>query len=310
MSAAHWADRPERGSPWLMRLTAWAARRLGRRIVAPVIWLVVLYFYLSGRQARRSIARYQQRLAARHPEAVLPRKAAVYRQYLAFANALLDKLDVWQGKIGLADIELQDPDGLHAQMQGGSGQILVGAHLGNIEVCRALAERGRTLTLNVLVHDKHAPAFNALLGEAGSLRMRMIQVSELDAGRMMALAQALARGEWIAIAGDRVPLSGGRTVEVDFLGARAPLPQGPWLLAGLLGCPVNLLDCLLENGRYHVTLTRLADKIEWTRATRQREIARWAQAYADHLARSCARAPLQWFNFYPFWSDDAQPRRP
>ncbi|MDQ8034807.1 MAG: glycosyl transferase [Bordetella sp.] len=305
----HWADQAERGSPLLMRLTAWAARRLGRRAVAPVVWLVVLYFYLTGRRARRSIAHYQARLAATHPAAPLPRHAPVYRQYLAFADALLDKLDVWQHKITLRDVDLVDPDGLHAAMRGGSGQMLVGSHLGNLEICRALAEREQQLTINVLVHDKHAQAFNRLLGEAGAVHLRMIQVSELDAPRMLELAQALQRGEWIAIAGDRVPLSGERTVEVDFLGARAPLPQGPWLLAGLLGCPVNVLDCTRHGGRYRIAITRLTERVHWTRATRQQAVARWAQAYADHLAESCARAPLQWFNFYPFWSDDARPRR-
>ena len=308
-SDTHWAEQAERGSPLLMRLTAWGARRLGRRVVAPVVWLVVLYFYLTGRRARQSITQYQRRLTATHPEATLPRHARVYRHYLAFATALLDKLDVWQNKITLADVDLIDPDGLHAHMRGGSGQMLVGSHLGNIEICRALAEREQKLTINVLVHDKHAQAFNRLLGEAGAVHLRMIQVSELDAPRMMELAQALQRGEWIAIAGDRVPLSGERTVDVDFLGARAPLPQGPWLLAGLLGCPVNVLDCTRHDGRYRIAMTRLTDGVRWTRATRDREVARWAQAYADHLAASCARAPLQWFNFYPFWSDDAQPRR-
>ncbi|MCV6806745.1 glycosyl transferase, partial [Achromobacter ruhlandii] len=65
MSAAdsHWADQPERGSPVLMRLTAWAARRVGRRAVAPVVWLVVLYFYAFGPRARRAIGAYQRRLA-------------------------------------------------------------------------------------------------------------------------------------------------------------------------------------------------------------------------------------------------------
>lgn len=303
--SVHWADQPERGNPLLLRITAAAARHLGRGAVAPVMWLVVLYFYLTGRRARRSIASYQRRLVATHPDVVLPRYAPVYRQYLAFSSALLDKLDVWQDKIHLSDVDLVDPDNLHPQMRDGSGQLLVGSHLGNIEICRALAEREQKLTLNVLVHNKHAEAFNRLMGESDALHLRLIQVSELDAARMMELAQALARGEWIAITGDRIPLSGERTVEVDFLGARARLPQGPWLLAGLLGCPVNVLDCTRHNGRYRVAISRLTDRVQWTRATREQEVARWAQAYADHLSRSCAAAPLQWFNFYPFWSDDA-----
>lgn len=52
-------------------------------------------------------------------------------------------------------------------------------------------------------------------------------------------------------------------------------------------------------------MERLADAVEWTRATRQAEIARWAQRYADRLGAQCRQAPLQWFNFYPFWKNDA-----
>ena len=102
--------------------------------------------------------------------AALPRRMPVYRQYLAFAHAILDKLDVWQGKITLASLDIADPDGLHGQMGQGRGQILVGSHLGNIEVCRALAERTGALKLNVLVHDKHAARFSRLLNEAGGVR--------------------------------------------------------------------------------------------------------------------------------------------
>jgi predicted LPLAT superfamily acyltransferase len=301
----HWADQPERGSPALMRLTAWAARTLGRRLVAPVVWLVVLYFYVFGARARRAIAAYQRRLARSGDMPVpLPRSMPVYRQYLAFAHAILDKLDVWQGKITMASVDIADPDGLHGQMGAGRGQILVGSHLGNIEVCRALAERTGALKLNVLVHDKHAAHFGRLLNEAGGA-LRMIQVSELDAPAMLDLAQRLDRGEWLAIAGDRIPLQGDRTTSVDFLGAAAPFPQGPWLLAGLLRCPVNLLFCTRHGSRHRVAMERLSDGVEWTRATRQARIADLAQRYADRLAAHCRQAPLQWFNFYPFWKDDA-----
>lgn len=301
----HWADQRERGSPTLMRLTAWAARKLGRRAVAPVVWLIVLYFYAFGARARRAIATYQRRLAESGALAVpLPRSFPVYRQYLAFAGAMLDKLDVWQGKITMARLDIDDPDHLHGQMGHGRGQILVGSHLGNIEICRALAEQTGTLQLNVLVHSKHAVHFNRLLDEAGG-GLRMIQVSELDAAVMLDLAQRLDRGEWLAIAGDRVPLRGDRTAPVQFLGATALLPQGPWLLAGLLGCPVNLLFCTRHGDRYRVSMERLTGRIEWTRATRQARIADWTQRYADRLAAHCRKAPLQWFNFYPFWKDDA-----
>ncbi len=302
--AEHWAGQRERGSFLLMKFTASAVRLLGRRLLSPLLYAIVLYFFLFGRQARQSIWQYQANLAAwsGHRE-LQPTRHSVFRQFMAFADSLLDKLDIWNGKLGLEQITLVDPHGLRQQLhRQGRGQMLVGAHLGNLEVCRALAELGEKVQMNVLVHTKHAEQFNRLLGEAGASHLRLIQVSELDAAIMLQLSERLERGEWLAIAGDRVPLHGGRNVTVNFLGQPAAFPQGPWLLAGLLQCPVNLLNCLKIDGRYQVILEPFAARIQWKRSEREAVIRDWTQRYADHLGARCLDAPLQWFNFYPFWN--------
>jgi predicted LPLAT superfamily acyltransferase len=304
----HWAEHEERGSFVLMKFTAWAVKRLGRRVLSPMLHGIVLYFFLFGRSARRSTWQYQQRLAdwAERPE-LRPTRWRVFKQFMAFADALLDKLDVWNGKLGLEQIEIVDNAQLRSQLRGERGQMLVGAHLGNLEVCRALAELGEKVTMNVLVHTKHAERFNRLLGEAGATNLRLIQVSELDPAIMLQLSQRLDRGEWLAIAGDRVPLHGGRNARVDFLGHSAAFPQGPWLLAGLLKCPINLIFCLKGAAGYRVILEPFAAAIEWRRSDRQQVIAHCTQRYADRLAHYCLQAPQQWFNFYPFWKSDDAP---
>jgi predicted LPLAT superfamily acyltransferase len=304
----HWAEHEERGSFVLMKFTAWAVKLLGRRVLSPVLHGIVLYFFLFGRSARRSAWQYQQRLAdwAERPE-LRPTRWRVFKQFMAFADALLDKLDVWNGKLGLEQIEIVDNAQLRSQLRGERGQMLVGAHLGNLEVCRALAELGEKVTMNVLVHTKHAERFNRLLGEAGATNLRLIQVSELDPAIMLQLSQRLDRGEWLAIAGDRVPLHGGRNARVDFLGHSAAFPQGPWLLAGLLKCPINLIFCLKGAAGYRVILEPFADAIQWRRSDRQQVIAQCTQRYADRLAHYCLQAPQQWFNFYPFWKSDDAP---
>ena len=300
----HWAGQRERGSFALMKFTALASRYLGRRALSPLLYLIVAYFFLFGAKARRSVRHYQNNLASwsARPE-LRPTRRSVFAQFMAFADSLLDKLDVWSGRLNFSDIELIDPHGLHGQMSGTRGQLMVGAHLGNLEVCRALAELSAQVRMNVLVHTRHAEQFNRLLKETGANNLRLIQVSELDPAVMMRLADHLERGEWLAIAGDRVPLHGERTVNVDFLGQSAPLPQGPWLLAGLLQCPVNLIDCLKIDGRYKVMLQPFTEAVQWKRSEREAVIQAWAQRYADHLAQRCLQAPRQWFNFYPFWND-------
>jgi predicted LPLAT superfamily acyltransferase len=302
----HWAGRKERGSFILMKLTAFMARRLGRRVLAPLLYLIVFYFFATDRRGRSGIRQYQTLLAtwSGRPE-LLPRNRTVFGQFMAFADCMLDRLDVWTGKLRLDQVMLDDPADIRGRLlkshNQGRGQILVCTHLGNLDVCRAMAELGDQVPLNVLVHTHHVSHFNQLLSEAGEQQMRLIQVSELDAALMMDLSQRIERGEWLAIAGDRVPLHGGRCVEVNFLGDTAPLPQGPWLMAGLLRCPVNLICCLKVNGRYTIHLEPYMDDPSWTRGQRDATIQRLAQGYADRLAQRCLEAPQQWFNFYPYW---------
>lgn len=325
MSAAparepHWAAQKERGSFALMWLTAQAVRRLGRRPLTPVLYLIVLYFFAFGRRARRNVRQYQAYLAewSGRPE-LRPGTRRVFGQFMAFADSLLDRLDVWRGKLGMAQVQLHDPAGvrerLRASGRGVRGQILVCTHLGNLDVCRALAEMGEQVPLNVLVHNRHVAQFNRLQNAAGDRGLRLLQVSEMDAALMLDLSQRLERGEWLAIAGDRVPLNDGRRVVVDFLGHPAAFPQGPWLLAGLLRCPANLMCCLKIDGRYQIRLEPFMDAPAWPRGQREAAIAGCAQRYAERLAQLCLLAPQQWFNFYAYWQladeggSDAHPRR-
>jgi predicted LPLAT superfamily acyltransferase len=45
-----------------------------------------------------------------------------------------------------------------------------------------------------------------------------------------------------------------------------------------------------------------AQSIELPRATRDAELARQVQAYADRLAAHVRSAPYNWTNFFDFWA--------
>ncbi|MDR2213100.1 MAG: glycosyl transferase [Pseudomonadales bacterium] len=304
--AKHWARRSERGSAVLMRLMAWAVRRLGRKWLAPLLKLIVLYFYATDGGSRRAIAEYQRRLSEYTGRADLfPRQRPVFRQYEAFAEAMLDKLDAWQGKITPDSLDIEVPEALRPPVRMERGQVVVCAHFGNLELCRAMAEHVNGLRMNVLVHSYNAVRFNRLLEDSGARSLNLIQVSELDVATMLQLRQRLEQGEWIVITADRAALQGDRVVKVDFLGAKAYLPQGPWLLAGLLRCPVNTLFCFRRGQRYQVSIRPLSEGVAWNRVGREAEIAYWARRYAEVLEQMCEQAPLQWFNFFPFWTEHA-----
>lgn len=311
MNPEHWASRHERGHRLFLKITALMVRYLPLPVMHLISTIIVGYFYLTAPGERRNIRRYQARLRHTCPDAPIPRFAPVYRHFAAFGEAIADRFAVWQRKIRYEDLVLEDPDDVYADIRRHAqtrGQLFICSHLGNVEICRALVGHHQGFKMNVLVYSRHAEAFNRALEEAGANNIAVIQVNDLDAATMLQLADKLDRGEWIAIAADRIPVRGEKTVAVEFLGANAVLPQGAWLMAGLLKAKTNTLFVTKHHGRYHLKLRKFADIPRWKRGEREQAIAAHAQRYADQLAAHAALAPLQWFNFYDFWNDNEQTR--
>ena len=61
-SQKNWTTQKERGNRLALRLIAWIALHLGRRVSRWVLVPVVAYFYLSSPQARRASAKFLSRI--------------------------------------------------------------------------------------------------------------------------------------------------------------------------------------------------------------------------------------------------------
>lgn len=302
-----WSAMEERGSLAPMRAMLAASRWLPRACLVPIVRLVALYFMLTGREARAASLDYLRRFAAAYPDAALrPGRMASYRQFAAFGDAILDRLAAWSGKLSRQDIEFANLEEYQRLVNSGRGVLLLGSHAGNIEMCRALCSRGHIVRVNALAHTRHAGKINRLLEEAGAADFRLWQVSDLDAAMALELRQRVERGEWVVVAADRLPLHGGRTTSARFLGAPAALPIGPYVLASLLECPVYLMFCLRVQGRHRFVVEPFVERVSWSRPTRETVIAELAQRFADRVEYHLRMAPLQWFNFYPFWAEPAR----
>ena len=121
----------------------------------------------------------------------------------------------------------------------------------------------------------------------------------------MLLQQKIEQGELVVIAADRTSSnSQGRVVNLPFLGEPAPFPQGPFILASLLDCPVFTMFCIRQHGRYQVHVEHLADTLKGPRKDRAARLTDAMTKYSQRLAYFAQLAPLQWFNFYDFWRDD------
>lgn len=310
--SAHWAEQSERGHRWGLKCLIAAYRFGGRPLFSAVLYPVMLYFYLFGAGARRASRAFLQRAhAAGSP--VLPqppRGRDSFRHFMNFAEAALDKLAVWLGDLPPERVQASDENVWRTLRQNGRGALLVGSHLGNLEVSRAMARHYRAdVPITALVFTEHAQKFNSALRELKpDAGFNLIEVREIGPDTAMELRARIDRGELLVIVGDRTPVhSVGRVSRCAFLGAPALFSQGPWILAHLLECPVYTLFCLYEPAqkRYRVELEPLLAELRWTRSTREQVLQQAIQRYVQRLQEKALRAPLQWYNFFDFWNGAA-----
>jgi predicted LPLAT superfamily acyltransferase len=279
-------------------------RALGRLPFLLCLYPVVLYYWATRPLARRASIQYLERMQRRHGTVGTgaPWRHSI-RHFLSFAETILDKMLALSGRYRFERLRHAGREPLLEMFRRGEGGLIVTAHVGCLELCQASAEREPGFRLNVLVHTRHAERFNRLLRRLDPKgAVQMLQVSEVGVATAAMLADKVRRGEFVAIAGDRVPLSAGTATTITpFLGHGAAFPIGPYVLAALLECPLYMMVCLRERGGHVVHFERLAERVELPRGRRSDAIAAHAATFAARLEARLARAPLDWFNFFPFW---------
>lgn len=291
--ARHWAAINEASFVGGMRLLFWVCRVFGRWPFRVVLYPVLAWYVLTQGRARRASSGYLARVGA--PSGFM----GVLRHFGAFAEAILDKMLLWGGLYDFGQVRIHGAEPLWNMIQERRGALLVCAHLGNLDLCRALSLRTPGLKINVLVHTRHAQAFNDMLAKLDPRsQLNLMQVTEMTPAMAMALSERIGRGEFVVIAGDRVPVSDNpRVALAPFLGQDAAFPVGPYVMAAVLGCPMY---ALFANG-HELHFEPLRERVTLPRRGRDAALAELAAQYAARLEHHARRAPLEWFNFYDFW---------
>lgn len=315
---AHWSGEPERRGQIGLRFMLALWRYGGRLPFTLLLWPVVAVYWLTGVTARRASQGYLRRLVAcaHRRQIALPPSLNSYRHFLRFAESMLDKMASWRGDLRWGK-EIDFAPGAEETIRkaGGKGQLILASHLGDIEACRAMAQQVSGLVINALVFTDNAQRFRAVLETiAPHAGVNLMPVADIGPETAILLQQKIDAGEWVAIVGDRTAVHrqrGGepRVVWSAFLGKPAPFPQGPFVLAAALRCPVMLMFALREQGMLRVYCEPFADPLLLPRATRQQALQEAVDRYAQRLEAYALKAPLDWFNFFDFWTLPDNPAR-
>jgi predicted LPLAT superfamily acyltransferase len=303
--SGHWASTKEAGVLNGLRFMIWIDTHVGRAAFNFGLIFVMAYFFLRRGEARRASLEYLGRVKAEYPDALGkgPMLWLSFRHFFIFGQSLLDKYLAWAETPDGINMDPEEEKSLFEFFGTGRGCLLIGSHFGNLEYSRGIAHRYPKVTINVLIYDQHAQNFAALLAQGDpDSRMNLIQVTDVDLNLALQLKEKVQRGEWVVIAGDRVPVGESeRVCGADFFGEKARFPIGPYVLATLLQCPVFLIHCFRLDGKYRLGYEFFAEQIGADRSERQAAYKASAQQFASALEKQVIRAPLQWFNFFDFW---------
>lgn len=303
----HWARQNERGAYWGLVLMFWLYRLGGQLLFGLVLYPVMVYFFVFGATARRASRLFLRRVYASGQSEfkIEPGYWHSFRHMLTFGYAILDKLAIWMGSIDNSRIHFPNREFLRARIREGRGGVILASHLGNLEICCALSQQTPDLKLNVLVHTRHAQNFNAFLQRTQpAAAINFLQVTDVGPDTAMLLKQKVDAGEFLAIVGDRIPVEFPHRVGVvPFLGAPARFPQGPFILASLLKCPVYTLFCMQQGKDYRVDVEPFDEQVVLNRKSREQDLQNYLESYVARLEACALRYPYQWYNFYNFWSE-------
>ncbi|WP_202024455.1 glycosyltransferase family 2 protein [Klebsiella quasipneumoniae] len=309
-ASPHWARQQEVKGLWGMRLMLLVWRLLGRKAFSLLLYPVVGVYWLTASTARRAsrnwLARVRDQLAVR--QLPVPARLNSYRHFLRFGEAMLDKIASWRGELQFGrDVVFAAGAEETLSLDDPRGKLLLASHLGDVEACRALAQLQGGKTINALVFSDNAQRFKQIMAEmAPQAGINLLPVTDIGPETAILLQEKLERGEWIAIVGDRIavnPQRGGewRVCWSRFMGQPAPFPQGPFILAAILRCPVSLMFALRQQGKLRIYCEPFADPLQLPRAGRQLALQQAIDRYAERLEHYALQSPLDWFNFFDFW---------
>jgi predicted LPLAT superfamily acyltransferase len=301
----HWSLLQERGSYWGIKFTVATYLLLGYRAFNFFLYFLIAYFYLTNAKTRQDSQAYLNRIKTINPNHPLWSKTNYpsFYHYMEFAHAIMDKILAWTGYITHRDVDFPNREEFMSLLEAKQGAVFIGSHLGNLELTRALADAEYDARITAIVFTEHAQNFNRVLQELNPrVAINLLEIKEMQLDAIVSLKEKVASGEYIVIVGDRTSYANPeRVCYANFLGEPAPFPQGPFIVASLMRCPVYLLFCLKEQGRYTLYFELFAHSLDLPSQNKQAILQHYVERYAQRLEFYCLKSPLQWFNFFDFW---------
>ncbi|QQR75784.1 MAG: lysophospholipid acyltransferase family protein [Holophagales bacterium] len=280
---------------------AWLAPRARRGfLLANARWIIALVMTLHHRP-KKAIAANLARILGADPRSRQVRRAT--------AEMLRHFAYYWTDLFRFAQLPseearrliVRDDGGEHVERLRAEGRpiLLLTAHLGNWELGGVLLAHKQLPVSVVYVKDAFAEAerFRSNLRTQGGVEQ--VPIRPNDPFASLPVLRALREGRLVALQGDRDFDDHG--LEMDFFGAPARFPPGPFHLARMTGAAV-VPAFVVYSPDYRFEI-EFGKPIEVARdGDREVAVATALRAWVQVLEGAVRAHPTQWYTFYDFWN--------
>ena len=223
---------------------------------------------------------------------------AALRLFSEFAFCTSEAMEQDSPRPGPLRVDRPEPDPVKEALAEGRGVVVLTGHLGSWDIAaRALRDFGRPVNV-VMAQERNATSRDFVSRAREQAGMRLV-LSDTSVFASIGLVAALRRNEIVAIQLDRAHAAGGVRM-LPFLGAPAPFPSGPFVLARLARAPIVPVF-VPRVGRRHYQI-QAGQRIDVPREARDpRVLERVMDEAVRQLEAVVRNHPTQWFHFAPFW---------
>ncbi len=276
----------------------WASTRVPPWVMRVSVLVFTAFFFCALGRIRKAVWRNLEPVLG--PAGVWTRNRRSLCTLYQFASCLNERY-----------VRISHPERLRCVLEGeehwrqvlesGTGAILVTAHIGAWESASSFGASAAGRRVHVVREKESNPEAQAFMHRmlSGGREDYITHFAGDDMSLGIVLAEALKRGDIVALQGDR-PRSGGRSLDTALFGRRMSLPVGPAALARAAGVPIVPVFNFREGPLLIRSVVRPAIQVSQT-SNREADIAAAIGELAAHIEWAIRSRPYQWFCFRQLW---------
>lgn len=266
-----------------------------------ILRFVALHFLIFSTHSTKCQWYY---FRARMKQGAVKAIISMYQNYFLYGQTLIDRVYMISGMGKNFTFNFDGEEHITNMLSKGKGAFLISGHAGNWEIAGYLLHRVSAKINIVIFEAEHESVKTFLDGVKGKTHVNLITINNDSFDHIYKINEATENNEIICLHADRF-LPGSSTIEVDFLGAKADFPVGPFMLTTRLQAPLSFVYAMKESKRhYHFFASApIETKEHLSKIEKQQEVQQLVKEYVKSLETILEKYPSQWFNYYKFWKN-------